>query len=157
MMKVTTEQSRPYVFGAFRSVHLPLMEQLGRLEEEVSQTNLNVLFFGETGTGKELLVRAVHQNSSRCHGNFIPTNCAMLCKGDSIDGRDLPPAHQEVNDTQTSLAALMAPPTAALEREMILGALRENDWHRERTAEALGINRRTLYRKMLKYRITILS
>ena len=47
MMKVTTEQSRPYVFGDFRSVHLPLMEQLGRLEEEVSQTNLNVLFFGE--------------------------------------------------------------------------------------------------------------
>ena len=77
-MTVTTEQTRTYIFGKFRSVHLPLMEQLRKLEEEVSQTNLNVLFLGETGTGKELLARAVHQNSLRCDGNFIPINCASI-------------------------------------------------------------------------------
>ena len=77
MMTVTTEQTRPYIFGDFRSVHLPLMEQLRRLEE-VARKELSVLFFGETGTGKELLARAVHQNSLCCDGNFIPINCASI-------------------------------------------------------------------------------
>lgn len=37
------------------------------------------------------------------------------------------------------------------EKELIIKALAEHDWHRERTAQALGINRKTLFRKMQKY------
>jgi transcriptional regulator with PAS, ATPase and Fis domain len=77
MMKGTTEQSRPYVFGNFHTAHPPLVEQLDQLKK-ISQKELSVLFFGETGTGKELLARAVHQNSLCCDGNFIPINCASI-------------------------------------------------------------------------------
>ena len=78
-----------------------------------------------------------------------------LCNGDVVELHDLPSEYQGENDSQTSLAELMAPPTAALEREIILGTLRKNDWHQGRTAEALGISRQTLYRKMLEHGITI--
>jgi DNA-binding NtrC family response regulator len=36
------------------------------------------------------------------------------------------------------------------EREIILAALRQNDWNRNVTADLLGINRTTLYKKMKK-------
>jgi transcriptional regulator with GAF, ATPase, and Fis domain len=37
-----------------------------------------ILIYGETGTGKELVARAIHQNSKRSAGPFIPINCACL-------------------------------------------------------------------------------
>jgi transcriptional regulator with PAS, ATPase and Fis domain len=80
-----------------------------------------------------------------------------LCEGDVVERVDLPPAYQETDDTQTSLAALMAPIIIASERQVILAALQQQGGHRGRTAEVLGISPRTLYRKMLIYEITILS
>ena len=44
----------------------------------VASTNANVLVIGETGTGKELLARAVHQMSKRHGGPFIKLNCAAI-------------------------------------------------------------------------------
>lgn len=44
----------------------------------VASTNATVLVAGETGTGKELLARAVHQLSQRRHGPFIKLNCAAI-------------------------------------------------------------------------------
>jgi DNA-binding NtrC family response regulator len=56
---------------------------------------------------------------------------------DSVDAPDTP-------WEPTPLAeALMAP-----ERRILLKALRANDWNRQRTADDLGINRTTLYKKM---------
>ena len=77
MMQGAIEQSGPHVFGDFHTVHLPLVEQLDQLEK-ISQREMSVLFCGETGTGKELLARAVHQNGPHCDANFIPINCASI-------------------------------------------------------------------------------
>jgi two-component system NtrC family response regulator len=45
---------------------------------QVSATEGNVLLTGETGTGKELFARAIHDNSSRCDSNFVVVDCAAL-------------------------------------------------------------------------------
>jgi two-component system, NtrC family, response regulator len=45
---------------------------------KASRTNVSVLITGETGTGKELFARAIHQNSRRSKGAFIPINCGTI-------------------------------------------------------------------------------
>jgi sigma-54-dependent transcriptional regulator len=46
--------------------------------EKILDSNATVLLRGETGTGKELVARAIHANSSRRHGEFVAQNCAAL-------------------------------------------------------------------------------
>src|SRR5262245_9972125 len=46
--------------------------------EQVAATNATVLLLGETGTGKELVARAIHQRSSRRHRNFVVVDCGAL-------------------------------------------------------------------------------
>ena len=55
-------------------------EIVGCLEEAaaVATTDSSVLLFGETGTGKELFAKAIHQNSHRAKGNFIVIDCGAL-------------------------------------------------------------------------------
>ena len=55
------------------------------------------------------------------------------------------PSHSTTEITQTLSEALEAP-----ERQIILSVLRANDWNRNVTADQLGINRTTLYKKMKK-------
>ena len=46
----------------------------------VAQTDMNVFISGETGVGKELIARAIHENSNRKKGPFLSINCGALPK-----------------------------------------------------------------------------
>jgi two-component system NtrC family response regulator len=54
------------------------MEQVKTLIERVAPTSSTVLILGETGTGKELAARAVHQRSLRANMPFVAINCGGL-------------------------------------------------------------------------------
>jgi two-component system response regulator HydG len=54
------------------------MRKLFRKMAQIARTNATVLIQGETGTGKELVARAIHYSSDRRHNRFVPLNCAGL-------------------------------------------------------------------------------
>ncbi len=56
----------------------PIMKDIFSLIETVSQYDTTVLIYGETGTGKELIARTVHECSPRSKEPFIPVSCSAL-------------------------------------------------------------------------------
>jgi PAS domain S-box-containing protein len=57
------------------------LRRVQRLIEVVAPTDANVLILGETGTGKELVARAIHRVSPRKHLPFVTLNCAAIPTG----------------------------------------------------------------------------
>jgi DNA-binding NtrC family response regulator len=57
------------------------MRSVFQAVRQVAPTDSTVLITGETGTGKELVARGIHQLSRRSNGPFIPVNCAALAEG----------------------------------------------------------------------------
>jgi transcriptional regulator with GAF, ATPase, and Fis domain len=56
----------------------PALEEVLEQVERVAPTDSTVLIQGETGTGKELIARAIHNISSRCGRSFVKLNCAAI-------------------------------------------------------------------------------
>jgi formate hydrogenlyase transcriptional activator len=59
----------------------PSLRQVLRLVETVAAGDSTVLLLGETGTGKELIARAIHKSSRRNERNFVKLNCAAIPTG----------------------------------------------------------------------------
>jgi Nif-specific regulatory protein len=56
----------------------PAMGEVFRLMESAAASPITVLIEGETGTGKELVARAIHRESARADGPFLAVNCAAF-------------------------------------------------------------------------------
>jgi DNA-binding NtrC family response regulator len=54
------------------------MQEVHRLIEQAAATPAPVLIHGETGTGKELVARTLHERSARSGGPFVAVNCAAM-------------------------------------------------------------------------------
>src|ERR1700680_3650270 len=57
------------------------MRDVYRLTRSVAPTRASVLIVGETGTGKELIARAIHRLSQRADGPYVRVNCGALAEG----------------------------------------------------------------------------
>ncbi len=54
------------------------MREVMRLVQKVAPSTSTVLIYGETGTGKEIIARAIHEKSRRKEGPFVAINCAAI-------------------------------------------------------------------------------
>jgi two-component system, NtrC family, response regulator AtoC len=66
-----------YKFGGILGRSRP-MQKLFQLLETVSRSNSTILVTGETGTGKEVVARAIHHNSPRRANRFVALNCSAI-------------------------------------------------------------------------------
>jgi DNA-binding NtrC family response regulator len=106
-----------------------------------------------------LLQRYAYPGNIRELSNIVE-RAAVLCKGQTITPDDLPPQvlsappavaptlrlaeHEDLAWTPCTLDEALREP----ERRILLAALNANQWNRQKTADVLGINRTTLYKKM---------
>jgi DNA-binding NtrC family response regulator len=67
------DSNQPAIVGRSRAMQT-LYKQIG----QAGQASMNVLIRGETGTGKELVARAIHQHSSRAAKPFVAVNCTAI-------------------------------------------------------------------------------
>ncbi len=56
----------------------PAMTALYRQMDRLTSSDITLLIQGESGSGKELVARAIHQQSGRASGPFVPVNCAAI-------------------------------------------------------------------------------
>lgn len=76
------EELRKKLYGSFQMGDMisrsPIMRTIFKLLPKISQSDSTVLIRGETGTGKELLARAIHDLSPRKDHPFVAINCGAL-------------------------------------------------------------------------------
>jgi len=66
-------------FSGFRLVgDSPTMSDLKKMAGDIAPRRSTVMILGETGSGKEMLARFIHQNSNRADKPFIPVDCSSL-------------------------------------------------------------------------------
>jgi PAS domain S-box-containing protein len=87
--KVRLEAQNTYLQEEIRSEHNfgevigndPKLRETLRVVEQVAAADSTVLILGETGTGKELVARAVHDRSPRKHRPLVKVNCGAISAG----------------------------------------------------------------------------
>ena len=88
-LKGRLEKENVYLQEEIRTVHNfeeivgsspPLLELLRKVDQ-VAPTDSSVLIFGETGTGKELIARAIHDRSNRKDRPLVKVNCSAISAG----------------------------------------------------------------------------
>src|SRR3954453_17056630 len=72
--QLTDDQDRAFLFWG----DSPEMQTIASVIDQVSDSDVTVLIRGESGVGKELVARAIHQRSSRKDRPFVKVNCAAL-------------------------------------------------------------------------------
>jgi formate hydrogenlyase transcriptional activator len=88
-LKDKLAQEKLYLEEEFRSEmgfheiigNSPALRHVLQLVETVAPSDSNVLLLGETGTGKELIARAIHDRSRRKQRTFVKLNCAAIPTG----------------------------------------------------------------------------
>jgi len=72
------EIGKKYEFRNIIKGNSPAIQQIFKLIEKATQTNITVSIYGETGTGKELVAKAIHYNSIRTRYSFVPINVTAI-------------------------------------------------------------------------------
>jgi len=78
-IRLRREIEREYSFAGIIG-HSPKMHDLFGVVRSLAETDVVVLIQGETGTGKELIARAIHYNSPRKTRKFVAVNCGALAE-----------------------------------------------------------------------------
>ena len=76
-IRLRREIEREYSFAGLVGQSKQMQELFGVIRS-IAETDVSVLIQGETGTGKDLIARAIHYNSQRRNRRFIPVNCGAL-------------------------------------------------------------------------------
>jgi formate hydrogenlyase transcriptional activator len=88
-LKARLEKENVYLQEEIRTVHnfeeivgsSPALLELLRRVHQVAPTDSSVLIYGETGTGKELIARAIHDRSARKNRPLVKVNCSAISAG----------------------------------------------------------------------------
>jgi len=72
------EIAKKYEFNKIIKGNSPIIKQVFNMIDKATNTNITVSVTGETGTGKELVAKAIHYNSSRNKSQFVPVNVTAI-------------------------------------------------------------------------------
>jgi len=78
-IRLRREVEREYSFAGIVGQSKPMQDLFG-LIRSIAETDVSVLIQGETGTGKELIARAIHYNGPRRTRRFVAVNCGSLAE-----------------------------------------------------------------------------
>lgn len=78
--EILREEAKRFAFAGEILGNSPAIIGLKEKIARVAPTNATVLITGETGTGKELVARAIHRGSLRKNENFLAVNCAAVAE-----------------------------------------------------------------------------
>lgn len=78
VVELRNELGRKYAFDKTIKGQSPMLKTVFELMEKATKTNINVSITGETGTGKEVVAKAIHYNSPRKSKPFVAVNMAAI-------------------------------------------------------------------------------